>query len=297
MPPLRRSRVAKSRAATARTIIGIASTAIATSAVTSASATNARNAAIAAAYTPQPVGTPAAPRGASNSVTAAQSTSGVHVHHAIATNAIAAAASGKNTTDSTRALANTGSARVSADSTVLFSRAAATARTGSRRQSRLRAGTPARCPPVAASPRTPSSSRRPPSGRNDGQAEQLELRKPRDAVVHQRQELALAGADTRRSRARPAAYATSVGVPRRQHPVEHRPRHLRKAGKEMMVADRERGDAIDRIRNDRGARRKLRHQHAVRIRARRRTSPRSRRPPRDAARAATPSAAAAACRV
>ena len=59
----------------------------------------------------------------------------------------------------------------------------------------------------------------------------------------------------------PASYTTiarSTGVlaragriARREHPVEHRPRHLREAGKEMMVADRERGDAIDRIRNDR----------------------------------------------
>ena len=34
----------------------------------------------------------------------------------------------------------------------------------------------------------------------------------------------------------------------------------------MMVVDRERGNAVDRIRNDRRAGRELGHQHAVRIR-------------------------------
>ena len=60
--------------------------------------------------------------------------------------------------------------------------------------------------------------------------------------------------------------ARKVGQPLREHPVEHRPRHLRKAREEMMVAERERGDAVVRIGDDAAAGRKLGHQHAMRIR-------------------------------
>ncbi len=63
----------------------------------------------------------------------------------------------------------------------------------------------------------------------------------------------------------PEAGAVERRIPRREHPIEHRPCHLRKAGKEVVVADRERRHAVDGIRNDRSAGGEFGHQHAVRV--------------------------------
>ena len=101
-------------------------------------------------------------------------------------------------------------------------------------------------------------------GKKGRQAEELERRKLRDVVVHEGQELALARAEYR-DRALDRLHAHEIRIPRREHPVEHRPRHLRKAGKEVVPADRERGDAVERIGNDAAALRELGHQHAIGI--------------------------------
>ena len=107
--------------------------------------------------------------------------------------------------------------------------------------------------------------RRPPSGRNDGRLKSLSCGNRATFSFISGSSWLSPAPYTTIARSTGGARA-QVGIPRREHPVEHRPRHLRKAGKEVVIADRERGDAVDRIRNDAAACGKLGHQHAVRIR-------------------------------
>jgi hypothetical protein len=94
------------------------------------------------------------------------------------------------------------------------------------------------------------------------QAEQPEIREPRDVLVHHRQQLALAGAiDDDRALGR--GWRGERRIARREHPVEHWPRHLREAREEVVVADREGRDAVDGVRDDRAAFGKIGHQHAM----------------------------------
>ena len=196
-------------------------------------------------------------------------------------------------------IASSGSARASARTTSFIVLAAVAVASGSQRKPP--ASTPAtRCAMAASTQRRVAAHAEldPPAavGQERRQAEKLQLRKARDVVVHHGKELALAGAMDD-DRALGGRRRGERRIARREHPVEHRPRHLRKAREEVVIADRERCDAIHRIRNDRAAFREIGHQHAMRpgVLAEARLDFGERLA--DAARAARRSAAAAACRV
>src|SRR4051812_46988196 len=98
------------------------------------------------------------------------------------------------------------------------------------------------------------------------QAEYLHAGKRRLYRLHGRDELTLAGLVDQDRRLGPLLGVEAVAILRIQHPLDHRPRHLREAGHEVMVAQRESGNAIHRIRNDGGALRELAHRQALRRR-------------------------------
>ena len=66
-------------------------------------------------------------------------------------------------------------------------------------------------------------------------------------------------------RSRRAGAAVQVGIALVEHPFDHRPGHHREAGNEVHVADREAGDLVVRVGDDRRALRKDAHVQAVHV--------------------------------